>query len=71
VVRPIYIGSNTETALLKFAKSLSWANYKGIHDAANIIQGASEILTQKYTCHVVKIAMDQMRMQAAAVLRQH
>jgi len=77
---PVFIGSKTETALLKFAKSLGWADYKGIRDAANIIQmipfsserkamgcvvrlpdgvhrlyikGASEILTQKCTRHVV------------------
>jgi len=76
----VFIGSKTETALLKFAKSLGWANYKVTRDAANIIQvipfsskrkamgcvvrlpdgvcrlyikGASEILTQKCTRHVV------------------
>ena len=76
----VFIGSKTETALLKFAKSLGWANYRTARDAANIIQmipfsserkamgcvvrlpdgvhrlyikGASEILTQKCTHHVV------------------
>ena len=32
-----FIGSKTETALLKFAKDLGWANYKNIHDAANVV----------------------------------
>ena len=34
----VFIGSKTETALLKFAKSLGWANYKDTRDAVNIIQ---------------------------------
>jgi Ca2+-transporting ATPase len=34
----VFIGSKTETALLKFAKSLGWANYKDTRDSANIIQ---------------------------------
>src|SRR5260221_8959097 len=52
----VFIGSKTETALLKFAKTLGWANYKETRDAANVIQyikGASESLTQKCTRHVV------------------
>lgn len=76
----VFIGSKTETALLKFAKDLGWANYKETRDAANVVQmipfsserkamgcvvrlpdgvhrlyikGASEILTQKCTRHVV------------------
>src|SRR5882757_1423128 len=32
-----FIGSKTETALLKFAKDLGWANYKEIRDAANVV----------------------------------
>ena len=32
-----FIGSKTETVLLKFAKHLGWANYKEIHDAANVV----------------------------------
>ena len=34
----VFIGSKTETALLKFAKQLGWANYKDIRDAANVVQ---------------------------------
>ena len=76
----IFIGSKTETALLKFAENLGWANYKVTREAAKVIQmipfssdrksmgcvvrlpdgvhrlyikGASEILTQKCTRHVV------------------
>ncbi|KAI0067278.1 calcium-translocating P-type ATPase [Artomyces pyxidatus] len=76
----VFIGSKTETALLKFAKELGWANYKETRDSAEIVQmipfsserkamgvvvtlpggrkrlylkGASEILTEKCTRHVV------------------
>jgi Ca2+-transporting ATPase len=35
---PVFVGSKTETALLKFAKDLGWANYKDIRDAANVVQ---------------------------------
>ncbi|KAI0245317.1 HAD-like domain-containing protein [Lactifluus subvellereus] len=34
----MFIGSKTETALLKFAKELSWTNYKVTRDAVNVIQ---------------------------------
>ena len=33
----VFIGSKTETALLKFAKDLGWSNYKDIRDAANVV----------------------------------
>jgi Ca2+-transporting ATPase len=35
---PVFVGSKTETALLNFAKTLGWANYKAIRDAARIVQ---------------------------------
>jgi Ca2+-transporting ATPase len=34
----VFIGSKTETALLKFAKQLGWTNYKEIRDAADLVQ---------------------------------
>jgi P-type Ca2+ transporter type 2C len=34
----VFVGSKTETALLKFAKELGWANYRVTRDAANIVQ---------------------------------
>ena len=34
----MFVGSKTETALLKFAKELGWANYKVTRDAANVTQ---------------------------------
>ncbi len=34
----VFIGSKTETALLKFAKNLGWANYKDVRDAANVVR---------------------------------
>ena len=76
----VFTGSKTETALLKFAKELGWANLKDTRDAAKVLQmipfsndrksmgcvvrlpdggyrlyvkGASEVLTQKCTRHVV------------------
>ena len=33
----IFIGNKTETALLKFTKDLSWANYKETRDTANVM----------------------------------
>jgi Ca2+-transporting ATPase len=76
----VFIGSKTETALLKFARNLGWANHKDTRDAANVVltipfsserrsmgcvvrlpdgvhrlfmKGASEVLTQKSTRHVI------------------
>lgn len=76
----VFIGSKTETALLKFAQDLGRANYKAIRDAADVVlmipfsserkymgclvrlpdgihrlfmKGASEILMQKSTRHVI------------------
>jgi Ca2+-transporting ATPase len=34
----VFIGSKTETALLKFAKQLGWANYKEICNTADLVQ---------------------------------
>jgi len=33
----IFIGSKTETALLKFAKQLGWADFKTTHDSAQVM----------------------------------
>jgi P-type Ca2+ transporter type 2C len=33
----VFIGSKTETALLKFAKGLGWAGYKDIRDATDVV----------------------------------
>jgi magnesium-transporting ATPase (P-type) len=35
---PVFIGSKMETALLKFAKTLGWTNYKATRDAAMIVR---------------------------------
>jgi Ca2+-transporting ATPase len=77
---PVFIGNKTESALLGFAKELSWPNYKDTRISAEIVQtipfssyrksmgcvvqlpngshrlyvkGASEILAQSCTRHVV------------------
>lgn len=34
----VFVGSKTETALLKFAKELGWANYKEIREAKEVVQ---------------------------------
>lgn len=34
----VFIGSNTEVALLNFVKELSWPSHKEIRDAANVVQ---------------------------------
>jgi hypothetical protein len=34
----VFVGSKTETVLLNFTKELGWPNYKGMRDAAQIIQ---------------------------------
>ncbi|KAI1783903.1 P-type ATPase [Ganoderma leucocontextum] len=36
--RKVFIGSKTETALLKFAKGNGWADYKETRDSADIVQ---------------------------------
>ena len=36
--RKVFIGSKTETALLKFAKENGWADYKQTRDSADIVQ---------------------------------
>jgi Ca2+-transporting ATPase len=35
---PVFVGSKTETALLKFAQELGWSNYKQTRDEAKIVQ---------------------------------
>ncbi|EIW84082.1 calcium-translocating P-type ATPase [Coniophora puteana RWD-64-598 SS2] len=34
----VFVGSKTETALLKFAKELRWENYKQVRDDADVVQ---------------------------------
>ncbi|KAH9159737.1 calcium-translocating P-type ATPase [Lactarius sanguifluus] len=34
---PVFVGSKTETALLRFAKELGWPNHKDTRDSANVI----------------------------------
>ncbi|TFY55009.1 hypothetical protein EVG20_g9475 [Dentipellis fragilis] len=35
---PVFVGNKTETALLKFAKELGWANYKETRELAEVVQ---------------------------------
>lgn len=35
---PAFVGSKTETALLRFAKDLGWAEYSGVRSSAEVVQ---------------------------------
>jgi Ca2+-transporting ATPase len=52
----VFVGSKTETALLKFAKELGWPNYKETRDAAEIIQMMPFSSDRKAMCAVVRHA---------------
>ena len=52
----VFIGSKTETALLKFAKTLGWANYKHIRDAADVVQMIPFSSDRKYMGCVVRLS---------------
>ena len=52
----VFIGSKTETALLKFAKNLGWASYKDIRDAANVVQMIPFSSDRKYMGCVVRLS---------------
>ncbi|KAA1476221.1 calcium-translocating P-type ATPase [Dentipellis sp. KUC8613] len=91
---PVFVGSKTETALLKFAKELGWANYKETRESAEVVQmvpfsserkamgvvvktdnghwrlylkGASEILTEKCTRHIVVSKEDAQSSKAGEI----
>jgi P-type Ca2+ transporter type 2C len=51
----VFIGSKTETALLKFAKKLGWANYKHVRDAADVVQIIPFSSDRKYMGCVVRL----------------
>ena len=51
----VFIGSKTETALLKFAKNLGWASYKDIRDAANVVQMIPFSSDRKWMACVVRL----------------
>jgi len=52
----IFIGSKTETALLKFAKELGWADFKTTRDSANVVQMIPFSSERKAMGVVVKIS---------------
>jgi P-type Ca2+ transporter type 2C len=52
----VLIGSKTETALLKFAKDLGWANYKDIREAANVVLMIPFSSERKYMGCVVRLS---------------
>ena len=51
----VFIGNKSETALLKFAKDLGWANYKKTQDMANIVQMIPFSSGQKTIGIVIKL----------------
>jgi P-type Ca2+ transporter type 2C len=53
--RTMYIGNKTETALLKFAKELGWANSKATRDSADVIQMIPFSSDRKSTGCVVRL----------------
>jgi P-type Ca2+ transporter type 2C len=52
----IFIGSKTETALLKFAEELGWADFKTTRDSANVVQMIPFSSERKAMGVVVKIS---------------
>jgi Ca2+-transporting ATPase len=61
-VELVFIGSKTETALLKFAKELGWADYKKTRDAAAVVQMIPFSSERKAMGIVVKLADGQSRL---------
>ncbi|KAH9905078.1 calcium-translocating P-type ATPase [Fomitopsis serialis] len=57
----VFVGSKTETALLKFAKELGWADYKKTREAANIVQMLPFSSSRKAMGVVVKLADGRYR----------
>jgi len=45
----VFIGSKTETTLLKFARNLGWANYKDIRNSTNLIPFSSDLKAILYS----------------------
>lgn len=60
----VFVGSKTETALLKFAKQNEWRNFKEVRDAAepNIVQMVPFSSARKAMGVVVKIADNKWRL---------
>jgi Ca2+-transporting ATPase len=52
---PVFIGSKTESALLGFAKELSWPNYKDTRDSAEIVQTIPFLADRKSMGCVVRL----------------
>jgi Ca2+-transporting ATPase len=61
----VFIGSKTETALLKFAKDLGWANYKDIRDAADVVLMIPFSSERKCMGCVVRLPDDPLFMKVA------
>lgn len=57
----IFVGSKTETALLKFAKQNGWADYKQTRDSAVVVQMIPFSSERKAMGVVVRISQDQYR----------
>jgi Ca2+-transporting ATPase len=58
----VFVGSKTETALLKFAKELGWADYKKTRDAASVVQMIPFSSERKAMGVVVKLMNGRARL---------
>jgi Ca2+-transporting ATPase len=58
----VFVGSKTETALLKFAKELGWADYKKTRDAAIVLQMIPFSSERKAMGVVVKLMNGRARL---------
>jgi Ca2+-transporting ATPase len=58
----VFVGSKTETALLKFAKELGWADYKKTRDAAKVLQMIPFSSERKAMGAVVKLPNGRARL---------
>lgn len=59
--KPIFIGSKTETALLKFAAEMKWADFKETRDGAEVVQMVPFSSERKAMGVVVKTAEGKWR----------
>lgn len=57
----VFVGSKTETALLKFAKESGWEDYKTLRESADIVQMIPFSSERKAMGVVVKLSSDRWR----------
>ena len=60
--QPAFVGSKTETALLRFAQDLGWENWKETHESAEIVQMIPFSSEQKAIGVVVRLCTGSYRL---------